>query len=157
MTAIIIAANLIKQFEGLRLTPYYCPAGHKTIGYGHVITPQESIGNRINKQQAEELLEDDIRKCQTALHKYCSVPLTENQQAALISFIFNCGVGAFQSSTLRQRLNRGEYLNAANELLRWIHAKGVKLPGLVERREIEQSLFLSRINIAANIGNIRNP
>ncbi|XJO32893.1 glycoside hydrolase family protein [Rickettsia rickettsii] len=45
-------------------------------------------------------------------------PLTENQQAALISFIFNCGAGAFQASTLQQKLNRGEYANAANELLR---------------------------------------
>ncbi|WP_081427791.1 lysozyme [Rickettsia felis] len=57
------------------------------------------------------------------------------QQVALISFIFNCGSGAFQASTLRQKLNRGEYLNAADELLRWVKAKGgVKLQGLLKRR-----------------------
>ena len=123
-----------------------------TLGHGHVITPQESIGNRINRQQADKLLEQDIRKAENILHKYCSVPLTENQQAALISFIFNCGSGAFQASTLRQKLNRGEYSNAADELLRWVKAKGgVTLQGLVKRRAIERSLFLSETDTAAVI------
>ncbi|WP_041405139.1 MULTISPECIES: lysozyme [spotted fever group] len=62
--------------------------------------------------------------------------MNRNQKAALISFIFNCGAGAFQASTLRQKLNRGEYANAANELLRWMRAKGgLKLQGLVKRRQ----------------------
>ena len=144
MTAIRIATDLIKKFEGLRLTSYYCPAGHKTIGYGHVIKPYDRIVDRITEQQAEKLLEQDVREAENTLHKYCNVPLTENQQAALISFIFNCGGDAFRSSTLRQKLNRGEYGNAANELPRWIHTKGkVKLQGLVKRRAIERSLFLS--------------
>ncbi|MCC8406197.1 MAG: glycoside hydrolase family protein [Rickettsia endosymbiont of Sceptobius lativentris] len=57
------------------------------------------------------------------------------QQVALISFIFNFDSGKFQASTLRQKLNRGEYVNAANELLRWVHAKDrVKLQGLLTRR-----------------------
>ncbi|WP_410525916.1 lysozyme [Rickettsia endosymbiont of Lasioglossum villosulum] len=68
----------------------------------------------------------------------------------LISFIFNCCYGAFQASTLRQKLNRSEYDNAADELLRWVKAKGgVKLQGLVKRREIERSLFLSEAATAA--------
>ncbi|MEY4463853.1 MAG: hypothetical protein RLZZ81_824 [Pseudomonadota bacterium] len=78
------------------------------------------------------------------------MPLTENRQAALISFIFNCGGGSFQASTLRQKLNRGEYANAANELLRWVHVKGgVKLQGLVKRRAIERSLFLNEAGTAS--------
>ena len=129
---------------------FYCPAGHKTIGYGHVIEPNESIGNRINKQQAEKLLEEDIKKAESILHRYCNVPLTENQQAALISFIFNFGGGKFQASTLRQKLNRGEYTNAADELPRWVHIKGgVKLQALVKRRQIERSLFLSEAGTAS--------
>ncbi|HJD59248.1 MAG TPA: lysozyme [Rickettsia endosymbiont of Omalisus fontisbellaquei] len=82
-------------------------------------------------------------------------PLTENQQAALISFIFNFGGGKFQASTLRQKLNRGEYLNAAGEMLRWVKAKGgVKLQGLVKRRQIERSLFLSETGIASIVNEI---
>ncbi|AAY61784.1 phage lysozyme family protein [Rickettsia felis str. Pedreira] len=65
-----------------------------------MIEPNESIGNRINKQQAEELIEKDIRKAQMLLHRHCVVPLTENQQATLISVIFNFGGGKFQASTL---------------------------------------------------------
>ncbi|WP_046058378.1 lysozyme [Rickettsia monacensis] len=62
--------------------------------------------------------------------------LTENQQAALISFIFNFGSGKFQASTLPQKLNRVEYLAAVDELPRWIYAKGgVKLQGLATRRQ----------------------
>ncbi|MCC8377741.1 MAG: glycoside hydrolase family protein [Rickettsia endosymbiont of Graphium doson] len=58
--------------------------------------------------------------------------------------MFNCCYGAFQASTLRQKLNRSEYDNAPDELLKWVKAKGgVKLQGLVKRREIERSLFLS--------------
>nr|WP_277361050.1 lysozyme [Rickettsia asembonensis] len=72
------------------------------------------------------------------------------QQVALISFIFNFGSGKFQASTLRQKLNRGEYLNAANKLLRWVHVKGgVKLQGLVKRRQLERSLFLSGTSAAS--------
>ena len=107
-----------------------------------MIRQDEDIGNHINKEQAENLLEQDVRKAENILHRYCNVLLTENQQAVLISFIFNCGGGAFQASTLWPKLNRGEYLNTANELLRWIHANGsVKLQGLVRRREKERSLF----------------
>ncbi|GAA5251953.1 lysozyme [Candidatus Rickettsia kedanie] len=72
------------------------------------------------------------------------------QPAALISFISNCGAGSFQASTLRQKLNRGKYLNAATELPRWVHAKGsVKLQGLVKRRNLERSLFLSEAGTAS--------
>ncbi|WP_147144064.1 glycoside hydrolase family protein [Rickettsia asiatica] len=56
-----------------------------------------------------------------------------------MSFIFNCGSGKFQASILRQKLNRGEYANAANALLRWVHVKGgIKLQGLVKRRQLER-------------------
>ncbi|HJD55386.1 MAG TPA: lysozyme [Rickettsia endosymbiont of Pyrocoelia pectoralis] len=138
-----LAKNIIKQFEGLHLSTYYCPAGLKTIGYGHVIKSYEKISNKITVQQAEELLEEDIRKAEVILYKYCSVPLTENQQASLISFIFNCGSGAFQSSTLRQKLNRKEYLAAADELLKWVNCKGIKLSGLIKRRNLEREVFLT--------------
>ncbi|HJD62000.1 MAG TPA: glycoside hydrolase family protein [Rickettsia endosymbiont of Degeeriella rufa] len=66
--------------------------------------------------------------------------------------MFNCCYGAFQASTLRQKLNRGEYSNAADELLRWVKAKGgVKLQGLLRCRAIERSLFLSEAAPAAII------
>ncbi|WP_269208696.1 glycoside hydrolase family protein [Rickettsia bellii] len=66
--------------------------------------------------------------------------------------MFNSCWMAFQASTLRQKLNQGEYSNAADALLRWIKAKGgMKLQGLVRRRTLERSLFLSEIATAAVI------
>lgn len=140
-----IAKDLIKEFEGLRLTQYKCSAGMPTIGYGHVIRPNEQIASPITEAQAEALLDQDVKIAQSALHCYCHVPLTPLQEAALISFIFNLGAGAFQASTLRQKLNRGEYIAVSNEFSKWVHAGGVKLRGLVRRRAAERNLFLTEI------------
>ena len=142
-TAIKLAKKLIKQFEGLRLIAYRCPAGKKTIGYGHVLQKHELHLTKITKEQAELLLEQDIAIARAALVKYCTVPLTRNQEAALISFIFNCGVRAFARSTLLKKLNVGDYIGAADELLKWIHVKSIRVNGLVKRRKKEHNLFLA--------------
>jgi lysozyme len=70
------------------------------------------------------------------------VPLTQNQFDALVSFVFNLGVGNFRTSTLLKKLNAGDNDGAAQEFGRWIHAGGKALPGLVRRREAERALFL---------------
>ena len=144
-----IAEHIIKSCEGLSLKPYICTGGMKTIGYGHVIKPneQQQLGKQISKDEAEYLLKQDIQKARSSLYKYCQVPLNLTQEAALISFIFNCGSGAFQASGLRQKLNRGEYVLAADELLKWVYARGIKLSGLVKRRRLEREVFLDGMDI----------
>jgi lysozyme len=151
MSKIRLAKKLIKQFEALRLNPYYCPAGFKTIGYGHVIKEYESekFVSKITIEQAEALLDDDVKYAQAALHKYCHVYLNLNQEIALISFIFNCGVKAFKSSSLRNKLNQAAYKEAADELLKWVYVGKIKLPGLVKRRRIERAVFLGEIDLKA--------
>jgi lysozyme len=142
-----IAGDLIKNFEGLSLSPYYCLGGRKTIGYGHVLRKGEeqhySLNLQITTKQAEELLDQDIEGARTTLRKHCKAPLSARQEAALISFIFNCGSGAFQASAMRQKLERGEYLLAADEFPRWVYAGGIKLAGLIKRREVERKIFLA--------------
>ena len=136
------AKELIKEFEGLSLTRYRCSAGVSTIGFGHAIKPGEAIGNTILKKKAEELLEEDIDIAYSCLVRNIKkVELNVNQQAALISFIFNLGSGTFQSSTLRQKLLRGEYVDASKEISKFVYAGGRKLNGLVRRREAEKVLF----------------
>ncbi|HJD67173.1 MAG TPA: lysozyme [Rickettsia endosymbiont of Bembidion lapponicum] len=146
MLALELAKVLIKQFESLQLTPYYCPAGLKTIGYGHVIKPHEMsyLDNKITLEDAEKLLNADIAEVNCVLYKYCHSSLNINQQVALISFIFNCGSTAFKNSTLLKKLNQNKYLEAADEFLKWIHVKGKKLKGLVKRRQIERAIFLGK-------------
>jgi len=88
-----------------------------TIGYGHVIRESEKTKYaEISPAEARELLLKDIDTARYAIYNLTRVPLSMEQEAALISFVFNCGSGAYQASTLRQKLNRGEYLWAADEI-----------------------------------------
>ncbi|BEM31262.1 lysozyme (plasmid) [Serratia marcescens] len=132
--------NLIKEFEGLRLHTYKCPADRWTIGYGH--TANASANDVITEAQAISLLYQDVAESEQAVNQYVHVPLTQNQFDALVSFVFNLGVGDFRTSTLLKKLNAGDYDDAAQEFGRWIHAGGKALPGLVRRREAERALFL---------------
>lgn len=134
------AKQLIRQYEGLYLKAYKCPAGILTIGYGHVLLKNEPI--TITKEQAETYLNADIIKAVAGL-RFVKVPLNENQRSALISFIFNLGAGAFSTSTLLRLINKKDYVGASNQFGRWTKANGKVLPGLVRRREAERKLFLS--------------
>jgi len=136
--------DLIKQFEGLRLTAYECAAGVWTIGWGH--TGKDAVpGKTITKDRAEQILRIDVRRFEDAVNLLITVPLNQQQFDALVSFTFNCGVGALEESTLRKRLNKGEDPNtvAREELPKWVKAGSKTLPGLVERREKEVELFTS--------------
>ena len=137
--------ELIKKYEGLILSPYKCPAGILTIGYGHTSTVK--AGMCINKEMAEILLKEDLKTVEKTIKKYVGPALTQNQFDALASFIYNVGSGNFTRSTLLKRLNDEKYNEAADELLRWTKARqpgGMKeLPGLVKRRKEERKLFLT--------------
>lgn len=133
------AAAIVREFEGLRLKAYYCPAGKLTIGYGHTLGVKE--GDTCTKEQAEEWLLEDLQKAADAVRKYVVVTLVENQINALASFIFNVGAGNFRESTLLKNLNRGWYDTIGQELMRWVYAKGEILGGLSRRRAAEAALF----------------
>jgi lysozyme len=144
--------NFIKREENLELTAYICPAGVKTIGWGHAVEPRDGLklGDTITEDEALRFLESDVIKAYQALFRLVHVPLTDNRQTALVSFIFNLGAGRFQASTLRQKINRREFDAAAQEFGRWVYArhpiKGMmKLRGLMSRRRREAMLFLGEI------------
>lgn len=134
--------ELIKKFEGFSPIPYRCPANYLTIGYGHVIKKGESY-DKITLEEAEEILSQDFSEHRRNVTRLIKAPLTENQINALASFVFNLGARALQSSTLRMKLNRGEYFDASLEFPKWVFAGGRKLKGLIIRREAERQLFLS--------------
>ncbi len=136
---------LIKKWEKLELNTYFCPAGYPTIGYGHVVKVAEAdlFVNGITEEQAETLLAADVNMAERTVLRLISVPLTDGQFDALVSFTFNLGAGALQRSTLRRKINREEYAEAAPEFLKWVWAGGRKLKGLARRREAETALYLS--------------
>lgn len=136
--------DLIKEFEGIRLEAYKCPAGVLTIGIGHTSAagpPEVKPGMKITKKEAYDILNRDLDQYEDAVNKSVKVPLTQNQFNALVSFTYNVGVGAFEKSTLLKKLNQGQYSAVPGELMKWTKAGGKELPGLVRRRRAEAALW----------------
>ena len=134
------AVELVKRHEGFRAEPYFCPAGVRTVGYGHVLLPGESFGP-MSEAHASDLLRADLARYGTYVLNRIKVPLTDNQFSALASLCFNAGTAPL-TGTLGTKLNEGLYSETANEFERWIFAKGRRLPGLAARRAAEKALFL---------------
>lgn len=141
-TVLTVFAPLVKQFEGLRLKTYLCPAGIPTIGYGH--TKDVRLGQTITLTEAESLLEQDMTAAVLGTVRLCPVLAQETpiRLAAVADLTFNLGAARLASSTLRRRINTGEYDEVPYELRRWVRAGPNVLPGLVARREQEVSLWL---------------
>jgi GH24 family phage-related lysozyme (muramidase) len=138
--------DLIKKFEGIRLTAYVCPAGVLTIGYGHT-GPDVQPGMRITEEEAERLLWADTESAQQTVSSFVSVKLNQNEYDALVSFTFNVGPTAFVNSTMLRLLNHGaDRKVVAGEFGRWVKAGSDEvIPGLVRRREEEKKLFLEKV------------
>jgi lysozyme len=132
--------SLIKQYEGLKLKAYLCPAGVPTIGYGHTKTAY--LGQVINEAQADSLLRSDLKWAESAVNRYVKVLITQNQFDALVSFVFNVGERAFRGSTLLKRLNSMKFDEVPAQLMRWNKAGGRVLSGLARRRQSEAELFM---------------
>jgi lysozyme len=120
---------LVQYFEALRLEAYDDATGRVvaagrpvtgklTIGYGHT-GPDVFSGQHIDVGEAKVLLHMDLSKAEQEIEKLVTVPLTDNQHAALASFVFNVGSGAFQKSTLLTKLNQKRYDEVPSELARW--------------------------------------
>lgn len=137
--------NLIKLFEAFKPVVYPCAAGKPTIGYGHVVKDGESF-TTLTEKEATQLLKSDCAIAENCVNKLVKVPLNQNQFDALVSFAFNVGCNAFFTSSLLKMLNKSDFIGAAEQFGRWIHANGVALPGLVTRRRKEKELFLGGKN-----------
>lgn len=130
--------NLIKQFEGLRLTAYRCPAGKWTIGYGH--TKGVKKGMYISEAVATHFLIQDVQRVEPTINSYDGIyHWTQNEFDALASFAFNCGI-----DNLKKLLKYGQRTKSqiADAILLYNKANGRVLRGLVRRRKAERELFL---------------
>lgn len=133
--------NLIKQFEGVRLTAYKCPAGVYTIGYGH--TRGVKRGMKITEEEASAYLTADLLNSEKAVERYDSVyHWNQNEFDALVSFTFNCGAANLRSLLRNGRRSRSQI---AATLPLYRKAGGKVLKGLERRRAAEKSLFLERV------------
>lgn len=131
--------NAIKRFESCVLTAYQDSAGIWTIGYGH--TAGVKRGDRITPSQAEQFLKQDLAKFETAAMKVKGLT-TQGRFDAVVDFMYNCGVGNFNSSTLKKYIETGRSTwEIQEQFLRWVNAGGKKLGGLVSRRIWEANRF----------------
>lgn len=131
--------EFIKKHEGLRLKAYLCPAGKPTIGYGH--TEGVKPGQTITEEEAEQLLREDLIVVENEINKH-NLDINQNQFDALVSFVYNVGVGNFRTSTLLKKIKTDPNdKTIANEFKRWVYSNGKKLPGLAKRREEEAKLY----------------
>ena len=134
----------VKEFEGLRLKAYKCPAAVWTIGYGHTSAAGAPIVNPdlvITKDEAEEVLARDMEQYEEGVRKYVKVDLTQGQFDALVDFAYNAGVGALQKSTLLKKVNAQKFDEVPAEFMKWTRGGGKELPGLVRRRRAEVKLW----------------
>ena len=168
------AAEFISHHEGCLLIAYPDPAsplgraigqsGIDRIGRGGIVPVQHShlkgdpwtigygqtgsairFGVRWTEQQARDALMTECRQRWSAVQRLVTAPLSTSQAVALISFVYNLGESALAESTLRRKLNAGDYRGAAAEFDRWVIAGGIRMSGLVTRRAAERALFESGI------------
>lgn len=139
------ALNLIKEFEGCKLTSYQDAGGTWTIGYGHTKGVTEI--DIISSAQAEALLVKELKEYENYVRKLVKVPLFQYQFDALVSWTYNLGPTNLKNSTMLMHLNKGRYDLVPNEMRRWNKVNGKVLEGLVIRREKEARLFANDIQI----------
>ena len=150
--------EMIKHHEGVRSKPYRCPAGLWTVGVGHVLYPEQAAMKMVDRMAlplkaehdrvftaggVDAIFRSDLIRFETGVLRLC--PDTFNSQSqfdGMVSFSFNLGLGALQSSTLRMKYNRGDTQGAANEFPKWNKCAGKILNGLTIRRLDEQRMFL---------------
>ncbi|NTY85550.1 lysozyme [Serratia fonticola] len=137
--AIAIAAVLIPDLEGVRYEPYRDVVGVLTVCYGHT-GADIMIGKRYTPAECKALLDKDLVPFARSVERSVKIPASEYQKASLISFSYNVGIKAFESSTLLRKLNAGDSKGACDEMRRWNKAGGKVWKGLINRREVEREI-----------------
>ena len=141
---------LIQSFEQCRLHAYLDGGGVLTIGWGHTGTDVYD-GQTISQEEADALFVADVAEAEDGVNRLVTVPLTQNQFDALVSFAFNVGTDIDEDtkaeglgdSTLLRKLNSSDYIGAADEFMKWNKDNGVVVKGLTRRRRAERDLFLT--------------
>lgn len=154
------------EFEGYRSRPYKCSARIWTVGWGHAMYPgqlrlpnvrkgsypgmirdefplKQEDDREWSKDELVEIFKQDLKKFEDGVLRLCPKITDQGLFDACVAISFNIGLGNFQRSSIRQRINRGESAERiAEAFMMWSKAAGKVLNGLVRRRKAETSLFL---------------
>lgn len=140
---------MVATFEGVRQTVYADPVGIPTVCFGSTKgLTKEMVGKaRLSMEECKELLVDEVVEHEQGMRACLPTPdaLPESVYAAMASFAYNVGTGAFCKSTAAKYLRAGNWRAACDELPKWVKARGITLPGLVKRRAAERAHCLKGI------------
>lgn len=132
---------LTESFESCKLAAYQDQRGVWTIGWGH--TRGVHSGMTCSQEQADAWLIEDSQWAEDEVNRQVHIALTQGEFDALVDFVFNCGSGNFEHSTLLALVNKGDVVRAAQEFEKWDHAAGKVVAGLLRRRLAEKAEFVS--------------
>lgn len=142
--ALDIALGLVRHWEGFRARPYLCPAGVPTIGYGSTVYPDGRqvtlTGPPIDRETAEAMARHDLGQRLPVVLQLCPGIDTGPRLGAILDFSYNLGLANLRASTLRRRINSGQWEDVPAQLMRWRFAGGRELRGLMLRRMDEARL-----------------
>ena len=141
--------QFIAGWEGFAAYPYNDAGDNATIGYGHLLhlgpvnaADRKAYPDGLTRDQALVVLSHDVKDAEACVLRYVKPPFTlQRRFDAIVSFVYNVGCGAFSTSHLLELLNAGYMRRGAGaEMLKWDHAGGRELPGLLNRRKAERAL-----------------
>ncbi|MCY0801209.1 lysozyme [Providencia rettgeri] len=144
---IALTVAMLSFFEGVKYKPYEDVVGVLTVCFGHTgtdIIPTKTY----SESECLTLLEKGLNKVRKGVDPLIKVDIDDNTRAAIYSFAYNVGTGAFARSTMLKKLNAGDIAGACNELKRWTYAGGKEWKGLITRREIEKAVCLGEFAYA---------
>lgn len=135
-----LCCTLVGGFEGIRQVAYRDPVGIPTACFGE--TKNIRMGMRFTMEECKGMLLNSLVIADDGVDACVKVKMPDTRRAALISFTYNAGVTNFCKSTMVKKLNAGDTVGACNELPKWVYSRGIKLPGLVNRRNAERDLCM---------------
>jgi len=150
------ASRLIQEFEGFRATPYKCPAGVWTIGFGStyypngtLVTPQDTPVSHFG---AEKLLDYHIDNAVVPVLER-TIPtwglMNGNQKAAIISFAYNLGANFYKGKnfdTITKALSKKEnFPQVPAALMLYVNPGSSFEAGLKRRRKSEGDLWTKSV------------
>lgn len=133
--------EFIKKYERLRLDVYDDGYGYLTVGWGHRVGAKP-VAMTISRIEAENLFSADVGAIENALGKLLTMPMPQNKYDAVVSLVFNIGVGNFSESSMLKMINTNLLNKAAGEFGRWIFAGGKPSAGLIKRRAEEALMYI---------------
>ena len=141
----ISGAFIVAPFEGKENKAYIDPVGIVTVCYGN--TGKEAVlAKTYTDDQCLDQMATDLKEHDKQLMSAVKVPFkSDYQHAAMLSFVYNAGLGNFSSSTMLKKLNAKDYIGSCEELTKWVYAKKQKLKGLVIRRSLEYKYCIGEV------------